>query len=1004
MNLQTIKQIVEEYFGIQCEPKKLDGEVDLNFYIKDVKGHEYTFKISPVNQDEDDIKFQLALLSHLEKSNFPFAFPRISKSLNGHDFEVIKDDQTNLRIIRLQHWVPGKMLNDIQPRDSILLESWGGLCGELSKAMSDFDHLKAHRYYKWDPSTVLDLKSNLQYFKTQDQKQTANFFWDEFEHTTMPKLNNLRKSINHNDAHELNILVSQDGNHFNTSGVIDFGDAIYTHTINELSICCAYACMGMDDPLEAASDVICGYHKIFPLEDKEIEILFSMISARLLITVANAAYNLNYEPDNKYLQISAEPAWELLKKFESIPKQLAHYTFRAACGKIPCPTQIPYEKYLDSKPSLHPVIDLKDHSLGLLDLSIGSHSLGNNAKFNSATAFQQTIQNLLIEQEVEVGIGGYLETRPIYTTDAFKHKGNQGMEWRACHLGFDIWTKAGTPVFAPIDGIVKSIAYQNEKGDYGTVIILKHKISDKLTFYTLYGHLSKMPFVSSGDPIKAGDKIAELGNDDENGGWPPHLHFQIILDLLEEEQNFYGVCTPSKIPLFASICPDPILLISNLKNQDKSLHLSSSQIKAKRSKYLGRNLSISYQKPLHIVRGFKQHLYTPAGRRYLDSVNNVAHVGHSHPRIVEAASKQNAILNTNTRYLHENIVHYVEALSSTLPDALSVIYLVNSGSEANELALRMAKTYTKQKDIIALEMGYHGNTGNAVDVSSYKFDGKGGIGAPNQTKIIPIPDIFRGIYKDSKTAGSLYAKEILASIQQVKSEGRNIAGFICESILSCGGQIVLPSGFLQEAFGYIRKEDGLCIMDEVQVGFGRVGSHFWGFELQSVIPDIVTLGKPIGNGHPLGAVATTQKVADAFTNGMEYYNTFGGNPVSCAIGIEVLNIIKEEGLQQNALNIGQYFKEELDKLRLEHTLIGDVRGHGLFLGFELVENLKNLSPSSEKASYLSNRMREYGILTSVDGPLHNVIKIKPPMCFNRDNVDQYVYYLDKILKHSYMQI
>jgi len=193
-------------------------------------------------------------------------------------------------------------------------------------------------------------------------------------------------------------------------------------------------------------------------------------------------------------------------------------------------------------------------------------------------------------------------------------------------------------------------------------------------------------------------------------------------------------------------------------------------------------------------------------------------------------------------------------------------------------------------------------------------------------------------------------------------------------------------------------------MDEVQVGFGRVGSHFWGFELQSVIPDIVTLGKPIGNGHPLGAVATTQKVADAFTNGMEYYNTFGGNPVSCAIGIEVLNIIKEEGLQQNALNIGQYFKEELDKLRLEHTLIGDVRGHGLFLGFELVENLKNLSPSSEKASYLSNRMREYGILTSVDGPLHNVIKIKPPMCFNRDNVDQYVYYLDKILKHSYMQI
>ena len=416
-------------------------------------------------------------------------------------------------------------------------------------------------------------------------------------------------------------------------------------------------------------------------------------------------------------------------------------------------------------------------------------------------------------------------------------------------------------------------------------------------------------------------------------------------------------------------------------------------------------MSISYEKPLHIVRGFNQYLYDATGRRYLDTVNNVCHVGHQHPRVVKTAQKQLAVLNTNTRYLHENIAQYAEELLATFPDELSVCFFVNSGSEANELALRMVQTYSQQKDMIAVEAGYHGNTGRCINISSYKFDGKGGTGAPPFTHIVPIPDTYRGLYRrDDPNAAKKYARHAQKAIEKVKAEGRNIAGFICEGIMSCGGQIVLPEGYLAEVYGFVRDEGGLCIADEVQVGFGRVGEKFWGFELQNVIPDIVTLGKPIGNGHPLAAVITTQKVADDFTNGMEYFNTFGGNPVSCAIGQEVLQIVQDEKLQYHALEVGNYLKNGLKELQQKHEIIGDVRGKGLFLGIELVENRKTLKPATKQATYLANRMCENGILMSTDGPFGNVLKIKPPMCFNQSNAGFLLNTLDKILIEDFLSV
>ncbi|MEL7221986.1 MAG: aminotransferase class III-fold pyridoxal phosphate-dependent enzyme, partial [Bacteroidota bacterium] len=299
-------------------------------------------------------------------------------------------------------------------------------------------------------------------------------------------------------------------------------------------------------------------------------------------------------------------------------------------------------------------------------------------------------------------------------------------------------------------------------------------------------------------------------------------------------------------------------------------------------------------------------------------------------------------------------------------------------------------------------VGYHGNTGACIDVSSYKFDGKGGQGAPESTHIVPLPDTFRGIHRNLATAGTDYAQYVNQAIAKVQQAGRNIAGFIGESILSCGGQIVLPEGYLKAVYQAVRQAGGYCIADEVQVGFGRVGTAFWGFELQGVIPDIVTMGKPIGNGHPLAAVVTTREVAEKFANGMEFFNTFGGNPVSCAIGREVLRVVQEETLQANALQIGTYLKKGLKNLQQKYPIIGDVRGTGFFLGFELIRDKENLTPAAHQASYLANRMRQRGILMSTDGPDHNVIKIKPPMCFDQANADFLLENLDLVFAEDAM--
>lgn len=391
----------------------------------------------------------------------------------------------------------------------------------------------------------------------------------------------------------------------------------------------------------------------------------------------------------------------------------------------------------------------------------------------------------------------------------------------------------------------------------------------------------------------------------------------------------------------------------------------------RRHRILGRNLSVAYERPLHIVRGYKQYLYDDEGRQYLDAYNNVAHVGHCHPEVVAAGQRQMEVLNTNTRYLSDLILEYAEKLTATLPESLSVCYFVNSGSEANELAIRLARAHTKARDMIVLEHAYHGNTTTCIDISPYKHDAAGGEGAPGWVHTARLAD----------------AEHVIEIVQKLEAP---LCGFIAESMPSVAGQIILPDGYLNKVYEVVRGAGGVCIADEVQTGFGRIGTHFYAFEKYGVVPDIVVLGKPIGNGHPLGAVITTRAIADSFNNGMEFFSTFGGNNVSCAIGLKVLEVVHDENLQPHALKVGDRLLAGLHALNPHHEVIREIRGSGFFLGVEL----------AHEAGTVVNQMRERGILLGTEGPLHNVIKIRPPMPFSIEDADQLVETLDEVLSRG----
>jgi len=748
-----MKEVILKHFGIKAKQiKKLAGYENANYLITTDEAS-FIFKTYEFLDDlYDTVCAESDLLNHLAKKDSS-KYPQPQKTITGSYVEAVKVDGKKL-IIRLLSYLQGDFFAEANHTKE-LYTSFGKFLAELDSDLIDYQsHVIQSRELEWDLQFVHLNNKYLNHIASSQQRKLVSYFLMQFDLFVRPQLPNLRKSIIHNDPNDWNVLVKNG----KVSAVIDFGDTVYTPLINELAIGISYGIMEKEDPILWACHILSSYHQHLKLLTQEVDLLYYLIAARLCTTVCNSAHQKKLQPDNEYISISEQPAWNLLKQWIAIGQIKAKNSFRQAC-------------------------------------------------------------NMLIEKE--------------------------------------------NPV--------------------------EQKIESR------------------------------------------HRHINEVV-------------------------------------------------------------SLSYRDPIFMKGAAFQYMYDGYGNTFLDAYNNIPHVGHAHPDVVQAGQRQMAILNTNTRYLYDLLHQYSERLLAKFPSQLNRVFFVNSGSEASDLAIRLARNFAKCESIMVMEDGYHGHTNTGIDISDYKFNDVRGPGQKSYILKTKIPDEYRGTYNDND-AGQKYAKD---AADQMSAYGNKIAAFISEPIIGCGGQVPLPAGYLQNLYPFIRSQGGLCISDEVQTGFGRLGEHFWGYEAQEVIPDIVVLGKPMGNGHPIGAVVTTMEVAEAFGNGVEFFSSFGGNPVSCAIGLEVLNVLEKEQLQDNALNVGNYFKEEMSKMKKQFECIGDVRGSGLFLGFELVKEGKK--HDTELAQMIKNEMRNRHVLISTDGPHDNVIKSKPPLCFSKKNVDTVVENIYDILK------
>ena len=1014
--------IARDMYGVRGEVRPLPGELDLNFRVTSPSA-DIVLKLSPESR-LPVLDLVTSCLYHLAAGKFPGRVPRpVAPSAAA----AAPSPVAHVTFEGAPHvacavtWLHGVPLAELRPRSPAVLEELGALLAELDAALADFDHPALDRDLAWRmESAPATIRAHLHHLDRGRDLVAATL--DRATARLDPVVDGLPGAVIHNDGNDFNVLVRPSLEGARLAGLIDFGDVVRSWRAAEVAIAATYAMMDMADPLDVSCALARGYSSVTPLTADECRAILPMVALRLCQSVSVQARQTREQPDNEYLAVSQAAAWRLLEVLARTDWRLAEFRVREACGLAPNPSLAAVASCIRGTPpdasAMSPERLARPH---VLDLSVESPDLPHPDAAAEPGAAEAWIEREIATAAATVAIGRYGEARLLYDTPAFQSRGEDGPESRTVHLGLDFFAAPGTPVHTPLAGTVLSVTDNDKALDYGPTVIIRHATPDGAGFHTLYGHLDRatLGHLAPGRRVRPGNVIGWLGDASVNGGWPPHLHLQVMaLDPLhddgtppEERGNFPGVALHRLRAVWESVLPDPTPLAGLPAGTPTSIApaaepvLRKRVLNEKRKTILGSSLSLSYADPIHVVRGVGAWLYDDTGRRYLDTVNNVPHVGHGNRRVAEAIARQVRLLNTNTRYLHTEIVALAEELLAHFPAPLEVAFLVCSGSEANELALRMARCHTGNQGVVCLEGGYHGNTGGLVEISHYKFAGPGGAGPGERVVAAAMPDMYRGRFRrgdgiSDEELGVRYAGEVAGAARLLGDRGHGVAAFVAEPILSCGGQIEPPPGYLAAAYRHVREAGGVCVADEVQVGFGRVGDAFWAFELQGVVPDIVTLGKPMGNGHPVAAVVTTREIADSFANGMEYFSTFGGNPVSCAAARAVLAEIGERGLVEHARGVGAGLVGGLGELGARHPLVGDVRGRGLFLGLEIVRDRETREPFPEACGYIVNRARALGVLLSVDGPDHNVIKVKPPMVFSEDDAALLVETLDAILGES----
>lgn len=986
---------LRQNWGLDARLTRLDGEYDLNFLVRATNGQDYVLKVMRPGCEAELVDLQVKALEHIASEAPGLPFPTVFPDLQRGYLPRIEDHEGVPRLVWLLECLPGQCYAKSAPKSEELILKLGRVLGATDRALERFTHEGLARGdFKWNLTQAGWIEQHLDTVSSPARQAVLAEICSEFN-AISDKLAGLPSQAIHNDANDYNVLVeAEPGQRPGVSGLIDLGDMCAAPRVCDLAIAGAYIVLDHPQPERALAALVRGYQAANPLRADEVELIWPLLRMRLAVSVVNSTLMALENPDDPYVTISQAPAWRFLED-QSVNGGLMPARLRVACSLPVTDGAERIHAYL----SAHRGQFAEMFGQGLKDVPIGSLSVENSV-------WPQNPFHMPLAEAARVGeeygtdfwLGYYNEPRLIYAEPGFRKGPWKASDRRTVHLAVDVFAPAGTVLNAPISGRVEAVENRDSHLDYGGVVILHHETPQGDPFYTLYGHLDPevCDRLNPGDPVAQGAAFARLGDVTQNGGWAPHVHFQLALTTNGMRANWPGVGDPDELELWHAVCPNPAALL-NLPDDKVFYRPTDKQaILQGRQDHFGGNLSLTYDDPVMLVRGWKHHLFDEWGRPYLDAYNNVPHVGHAHPRIQAVAADQLKRMNSNTRYLHPAQTAFADKVLSKLPDHLEVCFFVNSGTEANELALRLARAHTGAKGIVTPDHGYHGNTTAAVAISAYKFNKPGGVGQADWVELVEVADDYRGSFRrDDPDRAQKFADLVDPAIAALQDKGQGVAGFIAETFPSVGGQIIPPKGYLPAVYEKIRAAGGVCIADEVQTGLGRLGEYYFGFEHQGALPDIVVMGKPIGNGHPLGVLVTTKEIARSFDNGIEFFSTFGGSTLSCRIGKEVLDIVDDEGLQDNARLMGDRLMTGLRQIETDFGSVGDVRGMGLFVGVELIN--PDGSEGREICQYVKNRMRDHRILIGSEGPKDSILKIRPPLTIEAEDVDMILWALRDVL-------
>ncbi|MBL3677920.1 aminotransferase [Leucobacter chromiireducens] len=976
--------IARECYGLTADATELGSNQDRNFLLTEPDGTRSVLRIDNPVFTDGERDGQHAALAAYQAAGVP-----VAEVLPGTD--GAQTQRWSGFAVRRSAFAPGVPMVDLGYFAPVVLEEFGTLAAASVSALAELSHPGLDRTHMW----VMDVAAEQTELlapaiadaglreRVLRAARDAQLALDGVAEA-------LPRQVIHGDLTDDNVtgLMGED-RRVHPHTVLDLGDLAVGWRVAELAV--TASSMLHHDPERPLRllDLIAAFHRGAPLSAAEARAVWPLIVLRAAVLVASGWRQLEIDGDNAYARDRVAGEQAIFDAATSVPlaeateQVLARLGFQGVpegtgLGLLAAPgTGVARS----AAPPLRALLPTLEGEVRVLDPGVESEALDAGRWLADAAEAELVAAALTADAGAAVfPYGVYRLTRTqIDAVDA-------AATWP---VDTETWLSAGgiLPVVTPLAGRVVAVGPDRVRIEASGGWTLEVRGLDPAielgTELALGDGIGDLPAATAPRPLVVGLRRAGAG--EPNAGEPG---------------AGAALVTPERVPAWARFSHDPAALLGlpELAQRDEA-----GDELARREQIFASAQERYYERPMQIERGWRHHLIDTTGRAYIDVVNNVTGLGHGHPGVADAMQRQARILNTNSRFLFRELAEYSERLLALLPadSELDTVLLVNSGSEAVDLALRLAQAATGRRTIVSLREAYHGWTMASDAVTTSAYDNPYAAETrPDWVHVADVPNRFRGTYRGADT-GARYAADLGADLDRLSAEGREVAGFVCESVLGNAGGVMLPEGYLQQAYQRVREAGGLCIADEVQVGFGRMGSSFWGFEQSGVRPDIIAIAKPMGNGFPLGGVITSKRIADALASQGQFFSSAGGNPLSCRVGLAVLDAMAAEGLQENARVVGARLAAGFRELAETHDLIGPVHGTGLYLGVELVRDRETMEPAAAEAAAICERLRELGVVVLTTSERSNVLKVKPPLCLTPESADFVVAALGRVLREGW---